>query len=160
MKVYITMTGLSEWAVFNSLWAVIKLRNYIPDKIYIFNIKKRRRQAELSKRRFQVLLKEYGKKKPIIQIMEVPEADFVASGKKINEIVKKEKAQGNTIAIEVTPGRKAMVAGALVPGIQGNADYVFYLYLEDFDYANNIFMRIPITLQHSHDFMEEIRGAG
>lgn len=160
MKVYITMTGLSEWAVFNSLWAVIRLRNYIPDKIYIFSIKKRRRQAELTRRRFQVLLKEYGKKKPKIEIMEVPEADFVTSGKKINEIVKKEKALGNTIAIEVTPGRKAMVAGALVPGIQGKADYVFYLYLEDFDYANNIFMRIPITLQHSHDFMEEIRGAG
>jgi hypothetical protein len=160
MKVYITMTGLSDWAIFNSLWAAIRLRNYLPERIYIFNIKKRRKQAELAKHRFRVLLKEYGIKRPQIEIIDVPEADFVASGKRINEVVKKEKSQDNTIAIEITPGRKAMVAGALVPGIQGNADRVFYLYLENFDYTNNIFMRIPLTLQHSHDFMEEIKSAG
>jgi hypothetical protein len=160
MKVYITMTGLSDWAIFNSLWAVIRLRDYIPDKVYIFSTKKRRKQALLAKSRFKVLLKEYGKKNPLFEIIEVAEADFVTSGKRINEVVKKEKSQGNVIAIEVTPGRKAMVAGALVPGIQGKADYVFYLYLEDFDYADNMFMRIPLSLQHSHDFMEEIRSAG
>ena len=159
MNVYITMVGLSDWAIFNSLWAAIRIRDYVPDKIYIFSIKKRRAQADLARRRFEILLKEY-KKKAKIEIVEVAEADFVASGKRINEVVKKEKSQGNTIAIEVTPGRKAMVAGALVPGIQGRADHVFYLYLENFDYADEIFMRIPLSVQHSHDFMEEIKFAG
>jgi hypothetical protein len=159
MKVYITMTGLSDWAIFNSLWAAIRLRDYIPDKVYIFSNNKRRKQAELAKRRFKVLLEEHGRKRPQIEIIYVPEADFVASGKRINEIVKQEKSKNNTIAIEVTPGRKAMVAGALVPGIQGNADSVFYLYLEDMEYGENMFMRIPLTLQHSHDFMEEIKSA-
>jgi hypothetical protein len=159
MKVYVTMTGLSDWAIFNSLWAAIRLRNYLPDKIYIFTIKKRKKQAELARRRFEVLLKEYDKKAKM-EIIEVAEADFVGSGRRINEVVKEEKSQGNTIAIEVTPGRKAMVAGALVPSIQGKADHVFYLYLENFDYADNLFMRIPLTMQHSHDFMEEIRFAG
>lgn len=158
MKVYITMTGLSDWAIFNSLWAAIRLRNYLPDKIYIFTIKKRIRQADLAKKRFEILLKEYNKRANI-EIIQVEEADFVGSGRRINEVAKKEKSQGNTIAIEVTPGRKAMVAGALVPSIQGMADHVFYLYLENFDYADNIFMRIPLTVQHSHDFMEEIKFA-
>lgn len=159
MNIYITMTGLSDWAIFNSLWAAIRLRNYLPDKIYIFTIKKRGKQAELAKRRFEELLKEY-EKKAAIEIVEVAEADFISSGKRINEVVKREKSKGNTIAIEVTPGRKAMVAGALVPSIQGKVDHVFYLYLENFDYADNPFMRIPLTMQHSHDFMEEIRFAG
>ena len=159
MKIYITMTGLSDWAIFNSLWAAIRLRNYMPDKIYIFTIKKRISQAKLAERRFEILLKEYNKKANI-EILDVAEADFVASGKRINEIIKKEKSKGNTIAIEVTPGRKAMVAGALVPSIQGRADFVFYLYLENFDYADNLFMRIPLTMQHSHDFMEEMKLAG
>jgi hypothetical protein len=160
MKVYITMTGLSDWAVFNSLWAVIRLREYIPDKVYIFSTKRRRSQAQLARRRFRILLKEYGKKNPQIEIIYVAQADFVASGKRINEVVKEEKSKGNEIAIEITPGRKAMVAGALVPGIQGNVDHVFYLFLENFDYADNMFMKIPLCFQHSHDFMEEIRGAG
>ena len=112
----------------------------------------------MAKRRFNILLKEYDKKANI-EIIEVAEADFVGSGKRINEVVKKEKAKGNTIAIEVTPGRKAMVAGALIPSIQGKVDHVFYLYLENFDYADNIFMRIPMKVQHSHDFVEEIRFA-
>lgn len=159
MKVYVTMTGLSDWAIFNSFWAAIRLRNYLPDKIYIFTIKKRRSQADLAKRRFEVLLKEYNKR-ATIEIIEVAEADFVGSGRRINDVVKKEKSQGNTIAIEVTPGRKAMVAGALIPSIQGLADHVFYLYLENFDYADNLFLRIPLTMQHSHDFMEEIKLAG
>ncbi|UCE35963.1 MAG: hypothetical protein JSW00_10380 [Thermoplasmata archaeon] len=159
MNIYITMTGFSDWAIFNSLWAVVRLRQYIPDRIYIFTTKKRRRQAELAKRRFIILLKEYGKK-PNIVISEVPKADFVTSGWRINDVVKKEKSLGNKIAIEVTPGRKAMVAGALVPSIQGKVDHVFYLYLEDVDYADNLFLRIPLTVQHSHDFMEEIKFAG
>lgn len=159
MNIYVTMTGLSDWAIFNSLWAAVRLRHYLPDRIYIFTIKKRRKQAELARKRFTILLKEYGKKARI-EIIEVAEADFVGSGKRINEVVKKEKSRGNRIAIEVTPGRKAMVAGALVPSIQGRADHVFYLYLENFDYADNLFMRIPLTVQHSHDFMEEIKFAG
>ncbi len=87
------------------------------------------------------------------------EADFVEMGRRINGVVCEEKGKGNTVAIDVTPGRKAMVAGALVPGIQGNADHVFYLYLEDIDYGDNLFLRIPLTKQHSHDFMEEIKDA-
>jgi hypothetical protein len=158
MNIYITMTGLSDWAIFNSLWGAVRLRGFIPDKVYIFTIKKRRAQAELAKRRFTVLLSEY-KKKAIIEIIEVPEADFIASGKRINEVVKSEKSKGNTIAIEVTPGRKAMVAGALVPGLQGKVDHVFYLYLENYDYADDMFMRIPMTMQHSHDFIKEIELA-
>ncbi|UCF07969.1 MAG: hypothetical protein JSW28_10070 [Thermoplasmata archaeon] len=158
MNVYITMTGLSDKAILNSLWAVIRLRKYIPERIYIFTIGKRKRQAELAKRRFRVLLREYGKKADI-RIEVVGEADFIGSGRRINEVVKKEKEGGNTVAIEVTPGRKAMVAGALVPGIQGKVDHVFYLYLEDFNYADNLFMRIPLTKQHSQDFMEEIKIA-
>lgn len=159
MNIYITMTGLSDWAIFNSLWAAVRLRNYVPDKVYIFTIQKRMKQAELAKRRFNILLKEYGKK-PEIEIVEVAEADFVGSGKRINEVVKREKSKGNTVAIEVTPGRKAMVAGALVSGLESKADCVFYLYLENFDYADNLFLRIPLTVQHSHDFMEEIKFAG
>jgi hypothetical protein len=126
--------------------------------VYIFTIKKRRLQAELAKRRFSVLISEY-QKKALIDIIEVAEADFIASGKRINEVVKSEKSRGNTVAIEVTPGRKAMVAGALVSGLQGRVDHVFYLYLEDFDYADDMFMRIPIIMQHSHDFIKEIELA-
>jgi len=152
------MTGPSDWAILNSLWAVVRLRNYIPDRIYILTIKKRRAQAELAKKRFTALLREFDSK-PQIRIIQVREADFVGTGRHINSVVCEEKSQGNTVAIEVTPGRKALVAGALVPGIQGNADHVFYLYLEDFEYANNLFLRIPLTKQHSHDFMEEIKDA-
>ena len=159
MKTYITITGPSDWAILNSLWAVVRLRHYIPDRIYIFTIRKRKSQAELAKKRFTALLREFNKKSHI-SIIQVREADFVGTGRQINKVVCEEKAQGNTVAIEVTPGRKAMVAGALVPGIQGNADHVFYLYLEDIDYADNLFLRIPLSKQHSHDFMEEIKGAG
>lgn len=158
MQIYITMTGPSDWAILNSLWAVVRLRDYIPDRIYILTIKKRREQAEMAKRRFANLLREYNKR-PQIKIIQVKEADFVGTGRHINKVVCDEKAQGNTVAIEITPGRKALVAGALVPGIQGHADHVFYLYLDDFDYANNLFLRIPLTKQHSHDFMEEIKRA-
>jgi hypothetical protein len=154
MNIYITMTGLSHWAVFNSLWAAVRLRHFIPDKIYIFTIKKRVKQADLARQRFEILLKEYGKEAEI-EVIEVAEANFTVSGRRIREVIKKEKSQGNTVAIEITPGRKAMVAGALVSSIQGKADHVFYLYLKDFDYADNHFMHIPLTVQHSHDFTEE-----
>ncbi len=35
MKVLITLLGRSGWGMFNSVWAMIRTHDYVPEKIYI-----------------------------------------------------------------------------------------------------------------------------
>jgi hypothetical protein len=154
-KVYITMTGISMWPVLNSLWAAICCKGYSPDKIYLFVTKGREQEARTLSRWISDLTESYGKRvEPITK--EIDEGDFTSSGKKINSVMEEERSAGNEVAIDITPGRKAIISSALLSAWQKQVDHVFYLYLEDMRNASNPYPMIPLHLQHFVDLKEEV----
>jgi hypothetical protein len=154
-KVYVTMTGISMWPVLNSLWAAIYCKGYAPDKIYLFVTNGREQEARTLSHWISVLTEAYGKRAdPIIK--EIDEGDFASSGKKINAVMDEERAAGNEVAIDITPGRKAIISSALLSAWQKQVDHVFYLYLEDMRNSSNPYPMIPFHLQHFVDLKEEV----
>lgn len=154
-RVYITMTGISRWPVLNSLWAAICCKGYAPDKIYLFVTRGRGKDAEELSRWIRLLTESYGKLvEPIIR--EIDEGDFTSSGKKITAVMEEERAAGNEVAIDITPGRKAIISSALLSAWQKQVDHVFYLYLEDMRNSDNPYPMIPFHLQHFVDLREEV----
>jgi hypothetical protein len=154
-KVYITMTGISRWPVLNSLWAAICCRGYKPDKIYLFVTKGREQEARALSRWITDLTEAYGKRiEPVLR--EIAEGDFASSGRKITSIMEEERSAGNEVAIDITPGRKAIISSALLSAWQKQVDHVFYLYLEDMRNASNPYPMIPFHLQHFVDLKEEV----
>lgn len=107
-KIYITMTGISRWPVINSLWAAVCCKGYVPDKIYLFVTRGREQDANTLAEWISVLLDAYGKKVELIR-REIEEGDFASSGKKITSAMEEERSAGNEIAIDITPGRKAII---------------------------------------------------
>ena len=154
-KVYITMTGVSMWPVLNSLWAAICCKKFLPDRIYLFVTKGRGREATILSEWIKTLVRSYGKElEPITK--EIDEGDFASSGKKITAVMEEERAAGNEVAIDITPGRKAIISSALLSAWQKQVDHVFYLYLEDMRKSTNPYPMIPFHLQHFVDLKEEV----
>jgi hypothetical protein len=110
--------------------------------------------ARRNKQRILTLL-EGCDKEPTIIMIEIPENDFVATGKKISDIIKKEKKSKNKVALDITSARKAISSPALIAADRHKADHIFYLYIDDTTNANRPYLMIPLTIQHSNDFLTE-----
>ncbi|MFY9606540.1 MAG: hypothetical protein WAS24_07430 [Thermoplasmata archaeon] len=154
-RIYITMTGISKWPVLNSLWAAICCKGYLPDKIYLFVTLGRENDARSLSEWIRTLTESYGKRiEPVLRTID--EGDFTSSGKKITAVMEEERAAGNEVAIDITPGRKAIISSALLSAWQKQVDHVYYLYLEDMRNATNPYPMIPFHLQHFVDLKEEV----
>ena len=154
-RVYITMTGISRWPVLNSLWAAIAYKGYVPDRVYLFSMRGKEAEGDLLCRWIAALMRANGKNvEPFQRVLE--EGDFASSGKKITALMDEERAKGSEVAIDITPGRKAIISSALISAWQKQVDHVFYLYLEDMRHADNPYPMIPYHLQHFVDLKEEV----
>lgn len=153
-RVYITMTGVSKWPVLNGIWAAM-CKGYVPDKIYLFVTQGREKDGEILAAWISTLVQSFGKTvRPMTERIE--EGEFASSGKKITAAMERERTEGNEVAIDITPGRKAIVSSALISAWQKQVDHVFYLYLEDMRNSTNPYPMIPYHLQHFVDLKEEV----
>ncbi len=153
LEVYITLAGDAEWALINSLWASVREHDYIPDKVYICSTRKNIKGANRNSKRITALL-EGCDKDPTITVVEIPENDFVVTGRKVSEIIRKEKKENNKVALDITSARKAIASPALIAADRFKADHIFYLYIEDTANADRPYMMIPLRIQHSNDFLQ------
>ncbi|HEY3420847.1 MAG TPA: hypothetical protein VGK23_09860 [Methanomassiliicoccales archaeon] len=157
MNVLITLLGRSGWGLFNSVWGMIRIHGYVPEKVYIITDGCQVPLAEQVRTMLVVLLAEYGEHH---QIEIVPlQGDMIREiATKVREIAEKEKKQGNTLALDVTPGTKSLVMGAVIPGMSRNLfDHMFYLYIETLRNASRPFIMIPLSVQHDHEFLKEVK---
>ena len=153
-RIYITSTGLYDWPVVNGLWASIVHRNYIPDKLYLLSILGgNKREARLS-RWLKAVLRGYGSSAQV-EVTPLSVYGFTPTIEAIREIVERERGNKSDIAVDITPARKAIVAGILISGCSIAFDHVFYLYIENLRYANHPYLMIPLCMQKHQDFMEE-----
>jgi len=155
MRVLITMMGPSIWGTFNSIWAMIRKFEYIADRVYVLTPEGDRSRAETATKMMRVLLEEHGSK-PDIQYVEIRGDDVKEVVSKVRKIAEEEKASGNSIALDVTPGRKAVVLGSVFAGWERKLfDHIFYLYLESLLNASRPHILIPMSIQHPHDIIKE-----
>ncbi|AEH24482.1 hypothetical protein [Pyrococcus yayanosii] len=164
MRVWITTVGTSPFAVFNSLWMAIARDSYYPDKIYLLWNDKVKRNMEKIKSYIEALAKAYGRTIAIDDTHKVDEEDFRTFTKTLAEIIKREKLEGNEIAIDMTPGRKFMSAFSMYAGIEGveggkfKADKIYYLHLRDLSYINLPLYLIPFSIQELLEMKSELSG--
>jgi hypothetical protein len=144
------MTGISKWAVINGIWAAARQLQYVPDKVYLINRIGNQGEGELLTKWIGAYLRSQGKE-PEIAVVEVDEGNFVSTGKRIAELIQTEKDRGNEVALETTPGRKAVVSSALIASRETKVDHIFYLYIEDTFMADKPYPMIPFQIQHIVD---------
>jgi CRISPR/Cas system-associated protein Csm6 len=158
-KVWVTVVGTSVFAVVNPIWACCRTGDYIPEKVYLIVDKKVRDNAEKVKNILKVLLSEFGKSPEIVEKI-CEETDFKRLISTIGEVIKREKLAGNEVAVDMTPGRKFMSAIMMYSGLGENvehrADRVYYLHLEERDYTNIPWIKIPIVYQKLYEMKRSL----
>ncbi|AIY89249.1 hypothetical protein [Geoglobus acetivorans] len=155
MKAYITMLGRSTWALVNTYYAVLMEGRYFPDIVHIFAEDIFADELGKAAEGMRVLSEEFGIS-PEIQTHLVPEADFVSAGRMISELIRRLKEEGCNIAIDITAGRKALVAAALIPAVKHKMDHVFYLAVKRLE--SRPYMMIPMANQSLRDFVGEAQS--
>lgn len=155
MKAYITMLGRSTWAMINAYYAVVMEKKYKPDEIYIFLEDIYQEKLLKAVRAFEIISNAFGFS-PKIEWRIIKEANFREARREVEKLLRELKNKGAEIAIDITSGRKALVAGALVQGVPLKVNHVFYLALSDKDiqFANRPYMMIPLHAQKLEDLME------
>jgi hypothetical protein len=160
VKVLITLMGPSNWGLFNSIWGAIRFHGFTPDRIHIMGSKRDHAEFKNLKKMLVPLLNEYGSAGDVrFEEVSVGRVDDVY--KKVSRTLDEEE-QDNEMALDITPGRKAMVLGSLLAGWKDGKmsrfEHVFYLYIESLRNASRPFMLIPMSVQRCHDIPRESRG--
>jgi hypothetical protein len=151
MKVLITMMGPSIWGLFNSVWAGIRESNYLPDKVYLLAAESD--DSDMGKSMLRILLQEHGSPGDV-KIRTIAGDDMKGVLQTVRDIATEE--EGNSLALNVTPGRKAVVLGAVFAGwAKETFDHIFYLYIDSLRNASRPYILIPVGVQHNHDIIEE-----
>lgn len=153
MRAYITLLGRSVWALLNSYYAALRERDYRPDGVWIFTEEAFRSRVGTAEEGMRLISEAFGCG-PEISAEIVPDSDFVGVGRKISAMVKDLKAREYEVALDITPGRKALVAGALLSTAGIHVDHVFYLLIDSLRDASKPYPMIPFHLQHHNDFAE------
>lgn len=156
---YITLLGRSSWALINTYYAVLKKGDYVPDVVYVFVENSYEDKLEKIISGLEILSEEFGIK-PEIKSQIVNDADFKNAGMEFLPLMKKLKEDGFSIAVDITPGRKSLVAAALLAAKKSTVIHVFYLAVDKIGKAAFPYMMIPLTNQILRDFIKELKEGG
>ena len=109
----------------------------------------------------EIILKEYGLQ-PDIHTHPFDETDFSSYARTLGSLVRNEKQAGNTVAIDMTPGRKYMSAFSMYLGvgidIEEKADFIFYHHLLDLSFGSNPYPLIPSNQRTLYNMKDEALG--
>lgn len=164
-KIYITMLGRSVWAVLNSYHAVLREKEFFPDEIVLFAegkaSEKLLKEINSTVSGLAILSEEF-KLSPDIKYEVISESasevnsddDFVKMVQRALDLIKKRKKEGHVIAVDITPGKKTLVAGTLLPINLSDVDHIFYLSIKET--VPRPYMMIPYQIQQLNDFKEQV----
>ncbi|USH00393.1 hypothetical protein K1720_02685 [Thermococcus argininiproducens] len=152
MKAYITMLGRSTWAMVNAYYATV-MNGYKPNEIYIFLENAYKQNLPKAVEALKIISEAYDFS-PKIEWEIIEEDNFLEADEKIGSLLKTLKEKEYEIAMDITSGRKALVAGATIHALPLEVEHLFYLSLRDLEYASRPYMMIPLHVQRLKDFME------
>ncbi|QDA31656.1 hypothetical protein FH039_08675 [Thermococcus indicus] len=150
MRAYVTVVGTTPEAVFNPLWYLAEVYSWIPERVYLLWNDDVTEQLELVKRLIGKLSEAYRVSIEVIadEGMSFTEEDPVQFRERAGELIRKLKAEGHEVVVDITPGRKFMSALLLGAAISMGADEVTYLHLGNFRrYAGRLLFEVPMAEQ-------------
>jgi hypothetical protein len=154
LRAYITILGRSIWAVINGLYAVLKHKGNRPDLIYIITEDIFKDKLELTQEGVQIIAEEFGFR-PKIEKKIVEEGNPIVAGQEISALINTLKTASYGIDIDITPGRKSLVAGIMIAIEKANVDNIYYLDIKTIVDVNIPYAMIPMQLQSLKLFIEK-----
>jgi len=143
--------GRSPWPLVNTYYSVLS-RDRKPEVVYVFTEEKYSKTLRKVVGALRLLSEAYGVN-PQIRTVVIPDDDFLDADKKFQEVFTALSRAGYMIGLDITSGRKALVAAALVQIKDYPVDRVVYMALLDRDYPDRPYMMIPLHMQRMKNFL-------
>lgn len=149
---YIAFAGRSLWALLNTYHAVLRDEICLPDEVRIIAETPCLSDLTAATEGIGIISQRYGIA-PAVSTVPVPCGDFAAAAGKVCDLARGLAADGFSIALDITPGRKALiVASCLALASAGIAPaHIFYLNLQGGGPLPLPHLMIPLHLQALHD---------
>ena len=152
------MLGRSSWSLLNTYYAVLNEGNYSPDLIHIFVEDLFKEKLENVLKGINFLNESFGIT-PSIDTTIVNNDEIVPAKSSLIKYLMELKKKDYTIALDITPGRKALVAAALISAEKIGVDHIFYLAVDSIEEIP-LLMK-PSSILHLHDYLHEtVKGDG
>ncbi|MDN7024457.1 hypothetical protein FGU65_06065 [Methanoculleus sp. FWC-SCC1] len=157
---YITFLGRSTWALVNAYHAVLREKGFWPEQVYIIAEEPYTESTQKAAGGIGIISESFGLR-PEVHLRTVPEADFAGAGRMVGSLVRTLGEEGFVVGLDITSGRKAMVAGALVATARAGLEirHIYYLAMKSIDNVAKPYMMIPFQIQQIRDFTREQEAA-
>jgi len=129
-------------------------RGYVPDEAFVLSNPGVAEYVADATDQFEVIIEAYGGDADVSAHELDHETDFRDIIEFYRSTIEAARENGDTIAVDVTPGRKFMSAIAFQAGIKFDADHVFYFHRKAGGYYGQFYAEIPRTATNLIDFKE------
>ncbi|WP_241432308.1 CRISPR-associated ring nuclease [Halogeometricum borinquense] len=129
-------------------------QGYVPDEIWVLSNPGVAEYVAKATDRFEVIVDAYGGDADVSVHDLDDETDFPDIIEFYRSTIEAARETGDTIAVDVTPGRKFMSAIAFQAGFKFDADHVFYFHRKAGGYYGQFYAEIPRTATDLIDFKE------
>ena len=155
MNIYISLLGRSVWASLNTYYAVLDETDFQPAIIWIVTESSYEEQLPVLIEGYEIISTSFNLK-PNIKTVVLQEGNIREAGIEVGGLVDSYKTE-DTVAMDITSARKALVAGALLATADNKPAHIFYLKIDSLDDSAKPYLMIPHQIQTLHDFRAETR---
>ncbi|WP_456367873.1 hypothetical protein [Thermococcus sp.] len=151
MSVHVALLGRSPWALVNTFYASV-MRGERPEEIYVVTEERDSKNLLKVRKAIETISNAYGFSCGINSIV-IPDNDFREAERVLKKLFSELESRGERIVLNITSGRKALVAAAIIHSMDSNVEGVLYLALLDDRFPNRPYMMIPKHLQVLKNFL-------
>ena len=151
MSVHIALLGRSSWALVNTYYASV-MNGERPGEVYIVTEKRYSRDLPKVSEAVKTISDAYGFS-PEVKGIVIPDNDFKKAEEVLGELFSRLRRDGKSVVLNITSGRKALVAAAIIQSRGQNVRGVLYLALLDDRFPNRPYMMLPRHLQVLKNFL-------
>lgn len=150
---WITTGSTHPEAVVNPLAAACTERDYVPDEIRVLDNPGVHEQIDRTVDLLETVVDAHGGNVAVETTRLDDETEFQAIVDHFRSAIET-AVESDTVAFDVTPGRKFMSAIAFQAGVQFEADHVFYLHVASGELFGRVYPDLPRTATTLYDFRE------
>ena len=159
-RVLLTVISTNVYGFLNSVWCSIRTFAYVPERVHILTAEKDSEMHLMTLEMLSIILEEHGILEPEVVMHTFDNGDLGAIATLVDGIISDEVAEGNTFAIDSTPGKKNEMIACLARSLgHRSCEHVFYSELTTYENTRNPFILIPKQFINPFDIKKEARGA-
>jgi len=139
----------------NTYYAVLDETDFQPELVWIVTESSYEKQLPVLIDGYEIISTSFNII-PNLKTIVLPEGNISEAGIEIGGLVDSYKKE-DTVALDITSARKALVAGALLATADNKPAHIFYLKIDSLDNSAKPYLMIPHQIQTLHDFRAETR---